>query len=178
MKALLFLVLLCVATTLAQTKQPKTLRDFFNLLPQEYLPIEGCRGKSERDCEKARKEYLENYLVVEDKSNGYMKGGCDGAQSCFVMALFKRPTGSYIVGLNVWDAFSEKTYFLEYSNNTWKDIGKEIVPDYDIKRRSYELPRYGTTIHVYDLERDELGSRRGKRLYKLIWKSGKFVLRR
>jgi hypothetical protein len=82
-----------------QTKQPKTVRDFFNLLPQKYFTIEGCVDNPTREnCDKARAKYLNSFLEIEDIANGYMKGGCDGAQSCFSMALFKRPNGE----LTLW----------------------------------------------------------------------------
>jgi hypothetical protein len=177
-----------VITASAQTKQsstanPRTVRDFFNLLPQNYFPIISCKVQSDKNCDKARREYLKNYLIVEDTANGYMKGGCDGGQKCFVMALFRRPSSSrtsrsYIVGLNTWDEFGEETYFLEYSNGEWRDIGKEVVPEYNKERKAYELPRYGTTIEVYELKSDEIGNKRSRKLYDLIWKEGKFSIKK
>src|SRR5687768_15883661 len=101
-KKIFFLVLAIAVfgfSAVAQTKQPKTVRDFFNLLPQKYFPLEGCMPKTDRNCEKARAEYLNTFLEVEDTANGYLKGGCDGAQTCLEMALFKRPDNTYIVAL-------------------------------------------------------------------------------
>ncbi|MBK9768915.1 MAG: hypothetical protein IPP63_18890 [Chloracidobacterium sp.] len=47
---------------------------------------------------KQKPEYLKRYLKVEDTANGYMSGYGDAAQEGFVMALFKRPNGSYLIG--------------------------------------------------------------------------------
>lgn len=162
-----------------QTKQPKTVRDFFNLLPQKYFTLEGCADKpTKENCEKARAEYLKNYLEVEDTANGYMKGGCDGAQSCFTMALFKRPDGTYIIGLNKTFEMGEETYFLEYASGNWKDIGTQVIPEYS-KKKTYELPRQGTTVAVYELKKvDEGINERGKKLYDLVWQNGKFSIKR
>lgn len=162
-----------------QTRQPKTVRDFFNLLPQEYFTLEGCVDKpTKENCEKARREYLKNYLEVEDATNGYMKGGCDGAQSCFTMALFKRPDGTYVVGLNKSFEMGEETHFLEYASGNWKDVGAKIVPEYS-KNKTYEMPRYSTTVSVYELKNvDEGINERGRKLYDLIWQNGKFSIKR
>jgi hypothetical protein len=163
----------------AQTKQPKTVRDFFNLLPQKYFTLEGCVDKpTKENCGEARSKYLRNYLEIEDTANGYMKGGCDGAQSCFTMALFKRPNGTYIVAINKLFETGEETHFLEYTSGNWKDIGAQIIPEYG-KEKTYELPRQGTTIAVYELkETDEGFIERSKKLYDLVWKNGKFSVKK
>jgi hypothetical protein len=162
-----------------QTSQQKTVRDFFNLLPQKYFTLEGCADNPTRkNCDNARTEYLKNYLEVEDAANGYMKGGCDGAQSCFEMALFKRLDGTYIIGLTTLFEAGEDSYFLEYADGKWKDIGAQVVPEY-AKNKVYELPRYGTTIKVFELKKvEENFSERGGKPYDLVWKDGRFSIKR
>lgn len=159
-----------------QATQPKTIRDFFNLLPQKYFTLEGCAPGRDKNCDRARAEYLKTYLEVEDIANGYMKGGCDGAQSCFQMALFKRPDGTYIVGLTTSFESGEESRFLEYAGGAWRDIGARVVPGYGADK-IYELPRYGTTVGVYENEKvaGEEYRQRGRKLYDLLWKGGKFT---
>lgn len=166
-------------TARMQTKQPKTVRDFFNLMPQKYFTLERCVDKPTKiNCDKARAEYLKNYLEVEDTANGYMKGSCDGAQSCFTMALFKRPNGTYIVAINKLFETSEETHFLEYANGNWKDIGAQVIPEYS-KEKTYELPRKGTTLEVYELKEIEEGFiERGEKLYDLVWQNGRFSIKK
>lgn len=178
------IVFLVIFTAQAQTKQPKTVREFFNLLPQKYFLLEGCADKpTVANCNKARVEYLKNYLEVEDVANGYMKGGCDGAQSCFTMALFKRQNGNYVVGISTFFELGEESYFLEYANGKWKDISAKVVPEYS-KNKVYDLPRQGTTVEVYELKSEktpgeELVIReRGRKLYDLAWKDGKFSIKK
>jgi hypothetical protein len=161
----------------AQTKQPKTVREFFSLLPQKYFALEGCAANpTKENCDKARAEYLKSFLEIEDIPNGYMKGGCDGAQSCFQMAIFKRANGNYIVGLTTSFEAGEESYFLEYTAGKWRDIGAQVIPEYG-KDKVYELPRYGTTVEVYEYKKvaGEDYSKRGQKLYDLIWKDGKFA---
>src|SRR5687768_13263611 len=66
-------------TNSTQTKQPKTLREFFALLPPKYFTLEGCEPSKDKNCDKARAEYIKTFLEVEDTKNGFWKSGCDGA---------------------------------------------------------------------------------------------------
>ncbi len=161
-------------TAESQTKHPRTIRDFFNLLPQKYFLLEGCEPQKDKNCDKARREYVKNYLEVEDTANGYWKSGCDGAQSCLQMALFKRPNGGYIVAVQILNESDETNYFLEYKNGKWFDISAQVIPEFSDKN-IYELPRQGTTIEVFKKDFPEPNySERGAKIYNLVWKDGKF----
>ena len=161
-----------------RTQQPRTVREYFVLLPQKYFPLEGCvDNPTKRDCDRARAQYLKTFLEVEDTANGYMRGGCDGAQSCFHMALFKRPDGTYVVGLTTSSETIETSYFLEYARGNWRDVGPRVVPGYG-EDKVYELPRHGTTVEVYE-NRKVVGEdyrQRGRKLYNLIWAKGSFTI--
>ncbi|MBS1792566.1 MAG: hypothetical protein JSS81_01860 [Acidobacteria bacterium] len=176
-KLLILLICLSALAAGAQTGQPRTVREFFNLLPQKYFALEGCEPAKDRNCEKARREYVENYLEVEDKSNGYWKSGCDGAQSCLTMALFKRPDRTYIVALKVENEDLSTNYFLEYKNGRWTDIGAQSVPKFS-RNNIYELPREGTTVEVFARNKSDAAEEKGEKLYDLVWKNGKFSVKR
>ena len=159
--------------------QPRTVRDFFNLLPEKYFTLEGCDRETDKDCKKARAEYLKNFTLVEDIPNGYFKGACDGAQACIEMAIFKRPDGTYLVGVATEFEMGSDFYFLDYANGQWEDESAAAVPEYS-KKNWYELPRRGTTMKVYAKKIIEQGddfeaSEKGKLLYSLAWKGGKFT---
>ena len=166
------------ALSSSRTGQPKTVRDFFVLLPQKYFTLEGCvANPTKSECDRARAEYLKNHLEVEDTANGYMRGGCDGAQGCFHMALFKRPGGTYLVGLTTSFEDVESSYFLEYAGGRWRDVGRRVVPGYG-EDKVYELPRYGTTVEVYENKKvaGEDYRSRGRKLYNLTWANGAFTI--
>jgi hypothetical protein len=159
----------------ATNDEPRTVRDFFNRLPQQYFTLEGCRRETDKNCERARAEYVKSYLEVEDTANGYWKSSCDGGQSCLRMALFKRPDAGYIVGVHTLHEADEINYFLEYRDGAWTDISAKVVPEFS-NRNIYELPRYGTTVEVYEKVYPEPEfSERGKKIYELEWKNGKFA---
>ena len=159
--------------------QPKTVRDFFNLLPEKYFTLEGCDRETDKDCSKARAEYLKNFTLVEDIQNGYFKGACDGAQACIEMAIFKRPDSTYLVGVATEFEMGSNFYFLDYAGGKWEDVSATVIPEYS-KKNWYELPRHGTTVKVYAKKIIEQGddfeaSEKGKLLYSLAWREGKFV---
>lgn len=159
--------------------QPRTVRDFFNLLPEKYFTLEGCERETDKDCKKARSEYLKNFTLVEDIPNGYFKGACDGAQACIEMAIFKRPDSTYLVGIATEFEMGSNFYFLDYAGGKWEDVSAAVVPEFS-KKNWYELPRQGTTMKVYAKKIIEQGddfeaSEKGKLLYLLAWKEGKFV---
>ena len=167
------------AANKSQTKQPKTVRDFFMLLSEKYFVLESCEPAKDKDCRRAKLNYLKSFTEVEDTANGYLKGGCDGAQSCMEMALFKRPDGTYLVALNTSAEMIEDFHFLDYKNGVWTDVSAEIVPEFS-RKNMYEIPRKGTTVKVYAKKIIEKGddyeiAEKGAKLYDLEWKDGKFV---
>lgn len=179
MRKILFSVVFVGALAMfANAQTPRTLREFFNLLPQKYFTLEGCvADPTKANCDKARSEYIENYLEVEDTANGYWKSGCDGAQSCLTMALFKRPNGTYIVALFKEFEESSENHFLQYSAGKWSDISASVIPQFS-KNNIYELPQNGTTIAVFGKNKNGGKANNGKKLYDLVWKSGKFSVKK
>ena len=160
-------------------QQPKTIRDFFTLLPEKYFVLEGCERAADKDCNKARAEYLKTFTEVEDIPNGYFKGGCDGGQRCIEMTIFKRPDASYLVGIATSGEMMNDFYFLDYADGKWTDVSSRAVPEFSNKNW-YELPRVGTTVKVFEKKITEKGAdyeatEKGKKLYELVWKDGAFT---
>jgi hypothetical protein len=165
----------------ANANEPKNVRDFFMVLPEKYFALEGCERDKDKDCKSAREDYLKTFGEV-DIANGYIKGGCDGAQACMEMAIFKRPDGTYLVGLATEAEMINDNYFLDYSNGAWMDVSNTSVPEFS-KKNMYLLPRHGTTVQVFAKKIVEKGdgyeaSERGAKLYDLEWKDGVFARKR
>jgi len=160
------------------TGEPRTVMDFFEKLPEKYFVLEGCDHETDKDCKKARAEYLKNLPGVVDIRNGYFKGGCDGGQSCVEMAIFKRSDGSYLIGLATMHEMGSDFHFLDYAGGAWRDASSE-VPEFGPKHW-YQLPRVGTTMTVFERKITEKGddyevTEKGRKLYDLVWKDGKFT---
>jgi hypothetical protein len=165
----------------SRSQDPKTVRDFFMLLSEKYFVLEGCEREKDKDCKRAREEYLKAFGEI-DIANGYIKGGCDGGQACMEMAIFKRPDGTYLVGLATEAEMMNDNYFLDYANGTWTDVSSSVVPEFN-KKNMYVLPQHGTTVQVFAKKIVEKGddyevSERGAKLYDLEWKDGKFSKKR
>ena len=170
----LWIILLCLSAS-AQTKQPKTARDFFMLLPDKYFGVLCC-------ADDTKESYLKQFLDVEDTANGYLSGNAEGGQGGFKMALFKRPNGNYLIGFHSFGVMWDDFYFLEYKNKKWTDVSAREVPGYS-KANEYVMPRYGTTDEVFsrkliEKEDDFEIRERDQKIYDLEWKNGKFQKRK
>lgn len=158
--------------------RPKTVRDFFMLLPVKYFPLESCEASKDKGCQRAKADYLKTFVEVEDTANGYLRAGCDGAQSCLEMAIFKKPDGDYLVGVRADFEMGSDSYFVDYDNGKWTDVGGSIVDGFS-KDNYYAFPRIGTTVEVFEkLPEDSetaSDSPKGKKLYDLEWKDGRFT---
>ena len=158
--------------------RPKTVRDFFMLLPVKYFPLESCDSSKDKGCQRAKADYLKTFVEVEDTGNGYLRAGCDGAQSCLEMAIFKKPNGEYLVGVRADFEMGSDSYFVDYDNGKWTDVGRSIVDGFS-NDLYYVFPRVGTTVEVFEklpIDSDTAAdSPKGKKRYDLEWKDGRFT---
>lgn len=166
------------ASSAEQANQPKTVRDHFMALPVKYFPLEGCEPARDKDCQRAKADYLNTFLEIEDTANGYLKAGCDGGQSCLEMAIFKKPDGGYLVGVRGDFEMGSEAYFVDHDNGKWTDAGRSLVEGFS-KQNYYVFPRKGTTVEVFEKLPEDTepvpDSPKGKKLYDLEWKSGRFT---
>jgi hypothetical protein len=150
------------AVSTPRAKPPRTVLDYYMLLPDSYFEID------------RRKLITSEYGGIVDIRNGYIKTGCDGAQVCWTMCLFKRPDGPHLIALsnnNASDGPWEPWLgFRTYQNGRWVDVTKATLPRQFSEKLGYQLPRYGTTIEVI--------TEAGKPIYHLVWMNGKFQVKR
>jgi len=175
-RTMISIALLISLTGLSYAQAPKTVRDYFMALPERYFSLDCCM--TVKPYRKGKEEYLKRYLKVDDAANGYISGDGDAAQEGFVMALFKRPNGAYLIGFYTFGEGGIEdtpwTVFFDYVNGKWTDVSRQEVARYNKEKYIYELPRRGTTVEVF--EKAESGDGyKGKKLYDLEWKAGKFV---
>ncbi len=166
------------ATKAAVPQTLRTVRDHFMALPEKYFYAESCDKAKDKDCQTAKSDYLKTYLEVDDTKNGYLKAGCDGAQSCVEMTIFRKPDDSYMVAVVTEAEANRDQYFLEYQDGKWFEAGDRVIPEYG-GDKFYELPRHGTTMSVFEKKVNEKGddyeiAEKGRKLYDLVWKDGKF----
>jgi len=167
--ALVFIVTLSLCS-LAQTQAGRhlTVKDYFLLLPDEYMVIPKDR----------REQIIQNELGTIDVKNGFLSCN-DSAESEVIVAVFKKPDGSHLIAVTYdGEGFDEQKQdivsiftlnFLRYESGRWKDVTKDTLPLAFDSRLLYKLPRYGTTIAVTNRE--------GRKQYDLVWSGGKFTVK-
>jgi len=161
----LLAVLLSQSISAAQSAPPKTVLDYYLLLPEKYF---------EANKEQRVKWMLDpgNGAVVDIK-NGYIYAAGDGAQTPIYVCLFKRPRGLPLMAVKSHEPDTrDYTHldFYEYKNGALVDVKKGVLPVKINENFKYEMPRYGTTIKVSD--------QHGKRIYNLNWIGRRFVLQK
>ena len=161
----LLTVFLFESISAAQSSPPKTVLDYYLLLPEKYF--------------EANKEQRVKWMLaprngaVVDIKNGYIYAAGDGAQTPIYVCLFKRPYGLPLVAVKSHEPDTrDYTHldFYELKNGTLVEVKKGVLPVKINGDFKYEMPRYGTTINVRD--------QRGRRLYNLNWSGRRFVLRK
>lgn len=181
-----FIIFAWVSLISAQSSEPKTVTDFFYLLPEKYFaPYHDGEGKK-ADL----KEYRQSIIKIEDIKNGYLRleGLWEGWAE---VVIFKKTNGKYIVGISEVGCGpicgSEET-FLAYENSKWSEITAQVLPKISetqlkaaYKRHKiteedepglvYELPRVGKTIKV------RTDGDKNLVIFELTWNGAKFILK-
>jgi hypothetical protein len=156
-----------LSIAIAAPSPPKTVADFFLLVPEQYMPYYDVHF---------RKDLLDGKRrgAVVDIPNGFISWDASDNTEYFEFALFRRSDGGYLVAYSVPydDQFPDASHFLllSYDHGRWRDDTDALLPlPYD-KTNSYSLPRRGTTIDVIAAD--------GKKVYSLVWENDRFVVRR
>lgn len=191
--ALTLLFVVCGASLSARSReprqqpQPQTVLDYYLILPSDMFrnyPLGEARAEREAA------------ITLKDIKNGYLQLGKPGEGESASLALFKKPDGSYLLGMEttLCALKCEQTlYFLRYERGAWYDVTGDVLPKIDdsatearVKRELkaakifgsdnyayqllYQLPRVGTTILV-----SENWSKR--KVAELHWANGRFVVK-
>lgn len=184
---LIILTILCFQQLIsAQSSEPKTVTDFFYLLPEKHFaPYHDGEGKKPD-----LKEYRKSIIKIEDIKNGYLRleGLWEGWAE---VVVFKKTTGKYIVGISevgCGPICGSEEIFLAYENGKWTDITTQVLPKISetqlkaaYKRHKiteedepglvYELPRVGKTIKV------RTDGDKNLVIFELTWNGAKFILK-
>lgn len=153
------------ASSQARASTPRTISDYFRLLPIEYTDI-------------AARELLDSARV--DEANDYIEASVGDLGMTLKMALF-RHKGRVLVALSGDAAAGYSFDLLRFEGGRWKNVTRALMPRHG-KRTFYEIPRHGTTIGVFkgisQPGESDGPLERGEHLYDLAWRNGKFSIRR
>ena len=159
-------ITLGVVSVAAQSTEPKTVADFFRIVPERYIGFDrDFREGLLRD---------ERRGAVIDIPNGYISWDASDNPEEFEFAIFKKSNGKYLVAIDVdYDSFFPNTgrlYLLSYERGKWRDVTRTTLPVRHDKRLTYKLPREGRTI--------EVTNQHGRRVYSLTWANDRFSVKR
>ena len=111
--------------------------------------------------------------AIVDLKHGYLFAPGDGAQTDVYLTLFKKRSGGYLIVVRYYASDTQDFNYLEayvYRDGSWTEVTKSVLGVKISEELKYELPRYGRAIRVR--------TRKGKRLYDLVWSGEKFRLRK
>lgn len=162
-----------VGTAAAQSPEPKTVADFFLLVPDRYVGSYDLRHRQEMLRGDRRG-------VVVDIPNGYISYDASDNPSGFEFAVFRKSNGGYLVAYST-GAFHDQEmaeelgnwptlFLLSYEGGGWRDVTRASLPVAYDEKLAYMLPRRGRGIAVWD--------GRGRKLYTLTWRNDRFRLNR
>lgn len=143
------------------TGEPKTIRDFYLMMPKKY------DNRTRQD----RLELIDETSAEFDIKNGYVGAHMGTLGEAFQAAIFKKPGGGYILAYNAdGDSSSNlptKFFLIDYDGGKWTDVTTRLMPVPVNKLYRYDLPDVGTTITVTNSK--------DVKMYSLVWKNGAFV---
>jgi hypothetical protein len=148
-----------------QTLNPHTVLDYYLLLPEKYFEAN----------EKERVKWMLDPLrgAIVDVKNGYLYAPGDGAQTDIYVCLFKKADGNYLIAVKTHPGDTDEYTYLDFyvfEGGRLLDVTKTVLPLAVNEEFKYELPRYGTTIHVKN--------KSGGKIYDLLWASDRFRLKK
>ncbi len=154
-----------------QTATAKRLSvlDYYFLLP--HISIGGGESRSEK-----REMLRGEPKPVIDLRHDYLLVHPDSSPAAQV-AVF-RGGGADVIAYSTPDFKSDYNKFRLYrlQNGKLRDVTKQIMPvPARTDRFLYELPRFGTTIHVFAFN---IETRTRKPAFNLLWRRGRFVVAR
>ncbi|HKO96592.1 MAG TPA: hypothetical protein VJU86_06360 [Pyrinomonadaceae bacterium] len=114
-----------------QPSEPKTVEDFFLLVPERYM--DGYDLGFRREVLRG-----EHRGVVVDITNGYISYDASDNPSGFEFAIFRKNDGGYLVAYST-GAFSDPEmdrelgnwpilFLLSYEGGKWRDVTKSLLP--------------------------------------------------
>jgi hypothetical protein len=152
----------------AQSLGPKTVADFFLLVPERYMESYDPRSRQEL----LRGERGDS---VVDIRHGYISWDASDNPEEFRFAIFRRSNGRYIVAFSVgynsqYQNPGSTLLLLSYEDGKWRDVTRATLPVPFDKKLAHKLPRQGRGI--------EVTSEAGRKLYTLTWANDRFRIKR
>ena len=182
------LVFSAVVCASGQT-QPRTVTEFYLMLPGSINGIEGTQETevlgfendflfyaNERNESKAAiVNYRKSLIKIEDTKNGYLRLESDKWKGWVEVALFKKADGTSLIAISQVACAAKRSggvMFCTYKNGHWQNVTGQVLPDSSSRRGYYTLPRVGTSITLLC---GGDGCPQGNKLAEFQWDKEKFI---
>ncbi len=179
------------------TTDPKTVLDYYYLLPEQYYRSANDADWRGNDIEETTTfgKRRSNIQTVDEK-NMYLQYYPFLGEGDASMRVFKNPDGTHVVAVEVracGPGCEQKLSLLEYKNGEWADVKQALLPEVspevllermqakgqcepngdceDVATFLYKLPRRGTIMSIYEQFSFT------QNLVKFKWQNGKFILK-
>lgn len=164
-----------------RVKPPQNVLEYYMALPEKYMGNLTNIGDRKKTVE------------IKDLENGYLRLTATDLEGYGEAALFKNADGTKTFGIQTLGCGpvceTDSIYFLQYKNGRWLDVTREVLPkisEAELERvlkcykpdaedgvaDFYQLPRYGTTVKLFDNHDSE-----ERLLYEFKWDGRKFTAR-
>lgn len=163
------------AQLISYTRQAKTqlkrrtVLDYFHLLPWVGL------GGNYQETQAQKRAMLQPHNdSIIDISHDYMLVHPDSSPAEQI-GVFRTRNGADLLAISMPDFQSDYNFFALYrlQNGKLRDVTSQMLPvPTRTDRFLYELPRVGTTIHVF---RFDLEAQSRRHAFDLQWRGGHFV---
>lgn len=183
---LTFLALVAIPLAAQSTPAPKTVLDYYQLLPKEELAL--------LETAKSR----EALLKTKDVANGFLGLESDSGQGFAQVAVFRKKDRSVVVGVSQMECGPicvGSVKFLQYQDGKWQDVTDALMPkatdeqilaaynrlkkkgddEYTLKDPPsfyWDLPRTGTTVRLLT---GDSGPKTDKVLMRFTWDGTRFT---
>jgi hypothetical protein len=119
-------------------QRPKSILDYYFLLPHKYLPYLTADSRPVREAA----------IQIKDLDGGFLKSGLATDEVSTALALFKKSDGSDLIAVEnraCPSACSSSLNLLLYANDQWADITHDLLPAVDGSKIQALLQRQYTT---------------------------------
>jgi hypothetical protein len=131
------LLFLLIGSSLAQIpggRRPKSILDYYFLLPQKYLPYLTADSRPAREAA----------IEISDLDGGFLKSGLATDEVSTALALFKKSDGSDVIAVEnraCPAACSSSLNLLSYANDQWVEVTRDLLPAIDQGKIQSSLQR-------------------------------------
>ena len=136
----LFLLIGSSLAQVADDRRPKSVLDYYFLLPHKYLTYLTADSRPVREAA----------IQIKDLDGRFLKSGLATDEVSTALALFKKSDGSDLIAVENRScpaACSSSLNLLLYANGQWTEVTRDLLPSIDASKIQASLQRQYMSRH-------------------------------